>query len=107
MSETSKKRTWKVAGIILAVAAFFGLLYYFFFPRLDMKQVKINISEFCKDASDPVALEYILLQGVHELRWNIASYRQVKKVAQTGGITIETAIVDAAIDQARSYGYIN
>lgn len=100
----------RVYIVILAIAAFIGLMFYFFFPFLDMKQVKLNISEFAKDAENPseaVSLEYIILQGVLEIRWNFAGYRAVKKVAQTSGIPVETAIVDAAINQARDYGYIN
>lgn len=102
-----KKSTWKIAAFVLGLAVLIGLAYYYLFPRLDMKQVKRNISEFAKDSSDPVSLEYILLQGVHEIRWHRASYLQVKKIAEAGGITVETAIVDAAIEQARAYGYIN
>lgn len=117
MSETSnagqgvkRKSQWKVLGIVLGIMTVLAMVYYFFFPHLDMKAVKQQISEFAATANDPsqsVSLEYILLQGVNEIRWRRSSYLQVKKVAQTGGITIETAIVDAAIDQARALGYIN
>lgn len=106
----AKKSTWKVIGILVGILLVLGIYYYYFFPRLDMSVVKKSISEFAATAEDPteaVSLEYILLQGVNEIRWRRSSYLQVKKVAEAGGITIETAIVDAAIDQARAYGYIN
>lgn len=100
----------KVLIIILAIVAFLATVYYFFFPHLNMKEVKKSISEFAATAEDPaqsVSLEYILLQGVHEIRWNFSSYRQAKKVASAGNIPIEQVIVDAAINQAREYGYIS
>lgn len=113
MSDTStktSKRGWKIFGLLVGLSLLLGTLYYFFFPRLNMKAVKEKISEFATNAENPdqsVSLEYILLQGVNEIRWRRSTWLQVKKVAQAGGISVETAIVDAAISQARDYGYIN
>lgn len=111
MSETStKKSPWKIVGILLGIAALIGTAFYFFFPHLDMKVVKQNISDFAATAEDPaqsVSLEYILLQGVNEIRWRRSSYLACKKVASAGNIPIEQVIVDAAINQAREYGYIS
>jgi len=100
------KKHLKIAGLILAIGALLALAWYFFWPRLDMKAVKENISDFAKDYPDPVAVEFILLQGVHEIRWHRPSYLQAKKVAETSNLPIERVITDAAVNQAHEYGYL-
>lgn len=109
MADSPKKSRTKTIMIVLAIVVLLVLVYYTLYPRLDMRKVKESIAEFSSTAENPseaASLEFILLQGVKEIRWNMRSFRAVKKFAETTGISVETAIVDAAIDQARSYGYI-
>lgn len=109
MADSPKKSRTKTIMVVLAIVVLLVLVYYTLFPRLDMRKVKESIAEFSSTAENPseaASLEFILLQGVKEIRWNMRSFRAVKKFAETTGISVETAIVDAAIDQARSYGYI-
>lgn len=103
---STKTKKGRVMLFVIGLILLLVVLWYFFYPRLDMKQVKQEISDFAKDSSDPVHLELLLLQGVHEIRWQRSSYLQCKKVAQEGNIPIETVIVNAAIEQARLQGFI-
>lgn len=100
----------KILIVILALALIATVYYFFFYPRLNMDEVKKHVADFAANAENKdqiVSLEYLLLQGVKELRWNRASYQQVVTDAKASGTTIEHAIVDAAIKQARAFGYIN
>lgn len=83
------------------------LLWYFFYPRVDMKKIHELIVAQSSNYTDPAGVEVILLQGVKEIRWDRNMYLQAKAYSKSTNLPLEQVIVDTAVSTAKQLGYIS
>jgi hypothetical protein len=102
-------KTWQklaLTGIVLVLLIVVVFTAYRLFFEFNKKEINAYVSTEAGKYQDTGTATRVITDGVTHILSSASLTSQVKQYAKTMGVSLEKSLVDAAVLQAKAYGYL-
>jgi hypothetical protein len=97
---------YALIGIVLLILVSAVVMVYQVFFQFNNKRVRALIMDESKNYSDPQSAYKIMHEAVMHVLHNRSLVKQVFSYARATGTEVEQVLVNAAINECKSFGYL-